>query len=120
MTDARSTEIPSSIREMAEANVAQSKAAFEQFLGLARKAHEMMTGAADPVELTAAQLKAKRFAELNMEANFRLAAELAEAHDVEEYGEIQARFAQVQALTLMQQTKTLGRMMAAAAGKAKG
>lgn len=117
MSEPKSSEIPGSIREMAEKNVAQTKAAYEQFLEFGRKAQEMMVGGAERVELTALQIKAKRYAEMNMEASFRMAAELAEAHDVEEYGEIQVRFAQTQALTLAQQTQTLGRMMASAAAK---
>jgi len=115
MSAPTSTEIPDGIREMAETNMAQTKAAYEQFLGFARQAQDMMAGGAQQVELTAVQLKAKRYADLNMEASFRMGAELAEAHDMEEYAEIQVRFAQTQALTLAQQTQTLGRMMAAAA-----
>jgi hypothetical protein len=110
-----SVDITAAMREMAEKNIEQSRAAYEQFLGLAKQAQEAMGAAGADMRPTFVQLKAKRYGEMNMDANFRLAAELAEAHDVTEYVEIQTRFAQTQALTLAQQTQTLTRLVAEAA-----
>ncbi|MEQ1698339.1 MAG: phasin family protein [Hyphomicrobiaceae bacterium] len=119
MFDKPSGDISAAIRDMAEKNVEQTRAAYEQFLGLAKQAQDLMGAAPADMRPTFVQLKAKQYGELNMDANFRLAAELAEAHDVTEYMEIQTRFAQTQALTLAQQTQTLTRLVAEAAKKAK-
>ena len=115
MFDKPSKDVSATIREMAEKNVEQTRAAYEAFLGLAKQAQDMMGAAPGDMRPTFVQLKAKRYGEMNMDANFRLAAELAEAHDVQEYVEIQTRFAQTQALTLAQQTMTLTRLVAEAA-----
>lgn len=118
MFDKPSVDISAAIREMAEKNVEQTRVAYEQFLGLAKQAQDMMGAVPGDIRPTFVQLKAKRYAEINMDANLRVAAELAEAHDMQEYVEIQTRFAQTQAFTLAQQTQTLTRLVAEAA-KAK-
>ena len=60
-----------------------------------------------------------RYAEQNVEASFRLAADLAHARDLQEYAEIQARYAQTQVFTFTQQAQDLGRLVAEVAEKMK-
>jgi len=120
MTTPPTLEIPKALRELAEKNVAQTKAAYDQFQAMARQARDMvpqapmgeMKGAAD------VQAKALRIAEQNIDAGFRLAKELAQARDLQEYVEIQTRFAQTQALTYHQQAQDLGRLVVEAVQKA--
>ena len=55
----------------------------------------------------------------NIDAGFRLAADLAQARDVKEYTEIQTRYAQTQAFTFHQQANDLGRLVSEATEKAQ-
>ena len=119
MFDKPSPEIPAAVREMAERNVEQTRAAYTQFLTMARQAQDLMMKAPGEEAKGAldVQSKATRYAEQNVEASFRLAADLAHARDLEEYAQIQARYAQTQVLTFTQQTHDLGRMVADVAQK---
>ena len=124
MFDKPSLEIPPQIREMAEKNAAQTRDAMSQFIAMAKQAQEVMmklqSDTMTPMDTRPAfvQAKALRYAQQNMDAGLRLATELAEAHDVQEYAEIQTRYAQTQALTFHQQAQTLARLVAEAVQKA--
>ena len=119
MTALPSMEIPSQLRELAEKNVAQTKAAYDQFMTLARQGQDALAKSQGG-EMSSAldvQTKAMRFAEQNIDAGFRLAAELARARNLTEYVEIQSRYAQAQALAFSQQAQELGRIVTEAAQK---
>lgn len=119
MFDKPATEIPAAVREMAEKNVEQTRAAYLEFQKLARQSQELMAKSQGSSNQSVAdvQTKAARYVEQNVEASFRLAGDLAQARDLQEYSEIQTRYAQTQVLTFQQQAKDLGRLVAEAAEK---
>jgi hypothetical protein len=108
-----SMEIPAAVREIAARNVEQTRTAYQQFLTMARQAQEAMTkGQGEPMKSALdVQAKAMRYAEENVDASFRLAADLARARDLQEYAEIQTRYAQTQVQTFTQQAQDLGRLV---------
>lgn len=112
-------EIPEAVRELAERNVEQTRAAYGQFMDMARQAQSMMTKSQGAMTVSALEIqsKAMRFAEQNINASFELASELARARDLKEYMEIQTRHAQSQMQAYTQQAQELGRLMADAAQK---
>lgn len=114
-------EIPEAVREVAERNVEQTKAAYGQFMDMARQAQAMVTKSQGAMAVSALELqqRAMRYAEQNIDANFKLASELARARDIKEYIEIQTRHAQAQMQAYAQQAQELGRLMADAAQKAQ-
>jgi phasin len=112
-------EIPAAVREMAEKNVEQSRAAYAQFLAMAKQAQDLMGQSQGDTSKSAmeVQTKAVRYAEQNVDASFRFASDLAHARDLQEYAEIQARYAQTQVQTYAQQAQDLGRLVAEVAQK---
>ena len=87
MADNPSFEIPPQLREMAEKNVEQARAAYGQFMDFLTQA--MNTWAKSPAGggtpgLKAVQDRAVGFAKENAERSFGLASELARAKDVQE------------------------------------
>ena len=114
-------EIPDAVREMAERNVEQTRAAYNKFMEMARQAQSMATQSQGAMAVGALEIqqRAMRFTEQNINANFNLAADLARARDLREFIEIQTRHAQQQMQTYTQQAQELGRMMADAAQKAQ-
>ena len=122
MIDKPSMEIPPQVREIAEKNVEQTRAAYKQFLDMARQAQDLVSKSQGDDGMKNAldvQAKAMRYTEQNVEAGYRFAADLAHARDMTEYAQIQARYAQTQAQTLTQQAADLGRLVAEAAQKGK-
>lgn len=121
MFEKPSMEIPDAVREMAEKNVAQTRAAYGQFMDMARKAQDMMTKSQGAMASSAfeVQARAMSFTEQNIEANFKLASELARARDLKDYFDIQTRHAQAQMQTYTQQAQELGRLMTEVAQKAQ-
>jgi hypothetical protein len=121
MIDKPSMEIPTQVRELAEKNVEQTRAAYDQFLAMARQSQDLVMNAKGDAKNSAldVQAKAMRYNEQNVEAGFRFAADLARARDMTEYAQIQTLYAQTQALTLNQQTLDLARLVAEAAEKMK-
>ncbi len=126
MARAPQFEFPAQMRELAERNVEQARAACGQFMDAARKAHDMIGAMVPENPLTAGlkqvQERTMRFTQQNMDASYSLAAELAKAKDFEEMLEIQSRHAQVQMAAYSTQAQELGRLMADAVrnGQTKG
>ena len=133
--------IPDAVQKLAAGNVAQTQAAYTQFLNLAAQAQELMTQAQTSLsqssgtlakpgshtstdasqqakDASAVQAKAQRYAGQNIDATFRLAADLAQARDMQEYAEIQTRYAQTQVITFDQQARDLKRLVEVLAKKA--
>lgn len=121
MADMPQFEIPEAVRELAERNVEQARSAYSQFLDVARQTQNLVAKSSDAVAHSARELqvKALRYAEQNMDANFAFVADLARARDLTEYVEIQTRYAQRQIQTYSEQAQELGRLMAEAAQNAQ-
>ena len=116
-------EIPTQLRELAEKNIEQARAACGQFMEAARKAQDMLATMLPANPLTGGikevQERAMRFTQQNIDANFALASELAKAKDLNEVLEIQSRRAQMQLETYGSQANELVRLMSEAAQKTK-
>ena len=120
MADQPNLEIPPAVRELAERNVEQTRAAYTQFLEMARQAQTMMAQSSVVVTESAktVQSKAMSYAQDNVESSFSFAGELAKARDLKEFLEIQMRYTQRQTQAYAQQAQEIGRLMAEAAQKA--
>ena len=116
MADKSSFEIPPELRDLAEKNVEQARAAYGHFMDFLTQA--VGAWAASPVGgefgggFRAAQEKAIAFAKENAERSFQLASELARAKDVPEVLTLQSRFVQTQMQTFGIQAQQLAWLMA--------
>ena len=121
MTDKPTMEIPAAMREMAERNVEQARSAYTQFMDMARQAQDMVAKSSDAMATSAKEVQARalRYAQENMDSSFAFASDLARARDLQEFLQIQQRYAQKQAMTYTQQAQELGRLMADAAQMAQ-
>lgn len=112
-------EIPQQMREMAEHNIEQTRAAFTQFMEAAHKAQNMMPANPMTAVIKEAQDRAMKFTQANLDASFNLASAIAKAKDPKEVLDIQTKFAQAQMQTFATQTQELGRLVTDAAQKAQ-
>ena len=121
MQDMQKFEIPQSVRELAERNISQVRGAYEQFLKLLQKAHDTAVKSQGVMTQSAwdIQSKAMQYAQANIEANFRLAADLAKTRDLKQYLEIQTAHAKSQMETYAKQTQEVTRLLSDAAHKAQ-
>ncbi len=119
MYDTPQFEIPSAVRDLAERNVAQVRQSYEQVVSLMRKAQEAAVKSQGAMALGALEIQAKslEFAQANVMANFNFAAELARARDLQEYLEVQSRYAQSQLEAYAKQSQEITRLMNEAAHK---
>src|SRR5689334_24458303 len=118
MPDAPQFEFPAQMRELAEKNVAQAKAACGQFMDASRKAQDvigiMLPENSMTVAIKQVHEHAMGFTRQNIDASFLLASELVNAKDFPEVLEIQGRHAQQQMAAYSTQAQALGRLMAGA------
>jgi phasin len=115
MTDKSAFEIPPELRDLAEKNVEQARAAYGQFMDFLTQAMGAWAGSPTGGELgglRAVQEKAVAFAKENAERSFELASELARAKDVQEVLTLQSRFVQTQMQTFGIQAQQLSWLMA--------
>jgi phasin len=115
MTDKPPLEIPPQLRELAEKNVEQARAAYGQFMDFLMQAVNAWSEApsnAMTSGLRAVQERAIGFAKENAEGSFALASKLAGAKDIQEILTLQSRFAQTQMQSYARQAQELGRLMA--------
>ncbi len=121
MADTPQFEIPEPMRELAERNVEQARAAYGQFLDMARQAQDLLSKSQGAVAASAIEIqtRALKFAEKNIEHGFSFAEDIARARDVKEFVEIQQRHAQKQMQAYTEQAQELGRLVADAAQKAR-
>ena len=117
MTNTPMFEIPQQMRDLAEKNIEQARAAYAQFMDAALKAQAMMPANPMTSSIKDAQDRAMKFTQANLNANFDLAAALAKAKDPKELLEIQTKFAQTQLQAFQTQTQELGKLMTDAAQK---
>ena len=111
-------EIPQQMRDLAEKNVEQARAAYGQFMDAMTQAMSMWLKGMPSNEMTSGfkiiQEEATRFAKQNADAAFALASDLANAKDIQEVLSLQSRYAQAQMQTYAIQAQELGRLMAQA------
>jgi phasin len=121
MYDKPQFEIPEAVRELAERNVDQARAAYNQFIDMARQVQDTLAKSQGAMASGAMELQSKiaKFAEENIEASFSFAAALSRARDLKEYLEIQQRHAQKQMQTYALQAQELGKLLSEAAQKAQ-
>lgn len=115
MAETPSFEIPPELREMAEKNVEQARAAYGQFMDFltqAMGAWASTPGGAEMGGFRAVQEKAVGFAKENAERSFALASELSRAKDMQEMLTLQSRFVQTQMQTFGIQAQQLSWLMA--------
>ncbi len=110
-------EMPQQLRELAEKNVEQARAAYAQFMDALTQAMSVWSTAPSNVMTSGfrdVQELAIRFAKENAEAGFTLASELANAKDIQGVTTLQSRYAQAQLQSYARQAQELGRLIAAA------
>ena len=115
MAEKPSFEIPPELRDFAEKNVEQARAAYDQFMDFMTKAMGAWADSAGAETMTgfkAVQEKAVAFAKENAERSFALASDLARAKDVQEVLTLQGRYAQTQIQTFGIQAQQLAWLMA--------
>ena len=115
MADNPSFEIPPELRDLAEKNVEQARAAYGHFMDFLTQAVSAWAGT-PAGELgggfRGVQDKAIAFAKENAERSFALAADLARAKDMQEVLVLQSRFVQTQMQTFGIQAQQLSWLMA--------
>jgi hypothetical protein len=117
MAENQPFELPKQLRELAEKNVEQARAAYAQFMDAITQAMSMWSTVPSSAMTSGfkdVQELAIRFAKENAEAGFALAGELANAKDVQGVLALQSRYAQAQVQSYARQAQELGRLMAAA------
>jgi hypothetical protein len=113
MVQGQPFEMPQKLRELAEQNIEQARAAYAQFMdAIARAMTAWSTTPSAPMSgFNDVQELAIRFAKENAEAAFRLASDLANAKDVQGVLALQSRFAQTQVLAYAHQAQELSRLI---------
>ena len=120
MPDKQIFEIPQQLRELAQKNVEQARAAYGQFMdAMAQAVSAWSSASSDTSAFKAVQDGAIRFAKENAEAGFALANELTKAKDLQDVLRLQSGFAQKQMESYARQAQELGRLMAEATRSAK-
>jgi hypothetical protein len=117
MTQNQPFEMPKQLRELAEKNVEQARAAYAQFMDAMTQAMSMWSTAPSNAMTSGfkdVQELAIRFAKENAEAGFALASDLANAKDIQGVMTLQSRYAQTQVQSYARQAQELGRLMAEA------
>ena len=105
MPEKQDFQIPQELREFAEKNIEQARAAYGQLT-------EAMTQAVRAwSEFKVVQERAIQFAKENADAGFTLASELAKAKDLQDILRLQSNFAQTQMQSYARQAQELGGLM---------
>jgi hypothetical protein len=115
MADKPSFESPPELRDLAEKNVEQARAAYGHFMDFLTQAVAAWAGTPAASEMSgfrAVQEKAVAFAKENAERSFALASDLARAKDVQEVITLQSRFVQTQMQTFGIQAQQISWLMA--------
>lgn len=108
-------EMPQQIRDMAEKNVEQARAAYGHFMDVMTQAMGTWSKAIPENQMTSGfkivQDRAIAFAKQNAEVGLALASDLAKAKDIKDLMSMQSRFAQTQMQSYALQAQELGRLM---------
>jgi hypothetical protein len=109
MPDNPPFEIPPELRDLAEKNIEQARAAYGQLMNFLTQAMGASSKASS--EFRAVQERAIQFARENADRSFALGRELARAKDVQEVLTLQSQFMQAQMQSYAAQTQELGQLM---------
>jgi hypothetical protein len=115
MADQPPFEIPPELRDMAERNVEQARAAYGHFMDFLSQAIGAWTGSQAGEGATGfktVQDRAVAFAKENADRSFNLASDLTRAKDVQEVLTLQSRYVQTQMQSYAMQAQQLGWLMA--------
>ena len=122
MSDKQAFPIPQHLRELAEKNIEQARAAYGQLMEAMTQAARAWSTAPSTVMASGfkvVQERAIQFAKENAHAGFALASELAKAQDLQGILRLQSNFAQTQMQSYARQAQELGRLMAEAMPSSK-
>ncbi|HZJ13276.1 MAG TPA: phasin family protein [Methyloceanibacter sp.] len=122
MSDKQPFPIPQHLRELAEKNIEQARAAYGQLMEAMTQAARAWSTAPSTVMASGfkvVQERAIQFAKENADAGFALASELAKAQDLQDILRLQSNFAQTQMRSYARQAQELGRLMAEAMPSSK-
>lgn len=108
-------EIPQQMRDIAERNIEQTRAAYDQFMDSMAAWSRSLPANGMTFGFRAVQEQATKFAKHNADAGFSLANDLVNAKDFQEVLALQSRFAQTQMQIYASQAQVLGRLMTEAA-----
>jgi phasin len=117
MPEKQAFQIPQQLRELAEKNVEQARAAYSQLMDAMAQAVRAWSTAPSTVMTSGfkvVQERAIQFAKENADAGFALASELAKAKDLQDVLRLQSSFAQKQMQSYARQAQELGQLMAEA------
>ncbi len=106
-------EIPTEVRSMAEASVAQTRKTFERFLAGAEAAAGSLEERGDTVRASARDIGAKAvgYAEKNLHASLDHAQSLLHAKDLTEVMRLHGEYVQTQMRSLSEQASEMGQTM---------
>jgi phasin len=117
-------QIPQELREFAEKNIEQARAAYGQLTEAMTQAVRAWSAPSTVMAsgFKVVQERAIQFAKENADAGFALASELAKAKDLQDILRLQSNFAQTQMQSYARQAQELGGLMAEAmrSSKSKG
>ena len=122
MLDKQAFPIPQHLRELAEKNVEQARAAYGQLMEAMTQAARAWSTAPSTVMASGFKVVQERviqFAKENADAGFALASELAKAQDLQDILRLQSNFAQTQMRSYARQAQELGGLMAEAMPSSK-
>jgi len=112
MPDTPTFEIPPELRDLAEKNIEQARAAYGQFMDFLAQAMGASSKASS--EFRVIQDRAIQFARENADRSFSLGRELARAKDVQKVLTLQSQFIQTQLQSYAVQTQELAQLMSEA------
>ena len=122
MSDKQPFPIPQHLRELAEKNIEQARAAYGQLMEAMTQAARAWSTAPSTVMASGFKVVQERviqFAKENADAGFALASELAKAQDLQGILRLQSNFAQTQMQSYARQAQELGGLMAEAMPSSK-
>ena len=116
MPERQDFQIPQELREFAEKNIEQARAAYGQLTEAMTQAVRAWSAPSTVVAsgFKVVQERAIQFAKENADAGFALASELAKAKDLQDILRLQSNFAQTQMQSYARQAQELGGLMAEA------
>ena len=124
MPEKQEFQIPQELREFAEKNIEQARAAYSQLTEAMTQAVRAWSAPSTVMAsgFKVVQERAIQFAKENADAGFALASELAKAKDLQDILRLQSNFAQTQMQSYARQAQELGGLMAEAmrSSKSKG
>jgi phasin len=124
MPEKQDFQIPQELRELAEKNIEQARAAYGQLTEAMTQAVRAWSAPSTVMAsgFKVVQERAIQFAKENTDAGFALASELAKAKDLQDILRLQSNFAQTQMQSYARQAQELGGLMAEAmrSSKSKG